>query len=158
MNSKVRFGFLLAMIVLLCSLSLKPKVLSQQAILDLVNLDRANRGLSELSLNPVLNLAALAKAEDMLTKNYFAHTSPEGATPWHWFKTMGYNYTYAGENLAEGYTDATDLEKSWMASSAARIVLPVYSTSSINITILPSIEKLISVLFAIRNSFRTSSL
>lgn len=129
MNSKLRFGFLLAFIALVSSLSLKSAVLSQQEILDLVNLDRTRYGLSSLTLNPTLNLAALAKAEDMLSNKYFAHTSPSGATPWYWFKTMGYQYTYAGENLAEGYTDAGDLEKSWMSSPThrANILSPYYS-------------------------------
>ncbi|HEX9502698.1 MAG TPA: CAP domain-containing protein [Patescibacteria group bacterium] len=129
MNSKVRFGFLLATIALISSISFEATVLSQQEILDLVNQDRINHGLSTLNLNSTLNLAALAKAQDMRIHKYFAHTSPTGATPWHWFKTMGYNYTYAGENLAEGYSDAQDLENSWMASPThrANILSPFYS-------------------------------
>src|SRR3989338_8766355 len=30
--------------------------------------------------------SARMKAEDMANKGYFAHTSPEGLSPWHWFK------------------------------------------------------------------------
>ncbi|MBX4191651.1 MAG: CAP domain-containing protein [Candidatus Doudnabacteria bacterium] len=129
MNSKLRFGFLLAIIVLASALQLKSEMLSQQEILDLVNLDRAQYGLPSLTLNPTLNLAALAKAEDMLSNNYFAHTSPAGTTPWHWLKAFGYNYTYAGENLAEGYQAADELQKSWMASDThrANILSPYYS-------------------------------
>lgn len=128
MNTKVRFGFLLGFMVLVLGLSLKAKPLTEQQILDLVNNDRLSHGLSSLALNPTLNLAAQAKAEDMLKEKYFAHTSPAGATPWYWFKSMGYNYTFAGENLAEGYSDATDLEKSWMASPThrANILSPLY--------------------------------
>jgi len=129
MHSKYRFVFLLAIIVLSCSVSAHPKALSQQEILALVNQDRALHGLSKLDLNPTLNLAAAAKAEDMLAKNYFAHTSPSGTSPWYWFQTLGYKYTYAGENLAEGYSDASDLESSWMASPdhRANILSPYYS-------------------------------
>ena len=128
MNTKVKFGFLLGFLALLLGVSLRAKPLTQQQILNLVNQDRVVHGLSSLSLNPTLNKAAAAKAEDMLTHNYFAHTSPSGATPWYWFKTLGYNYTYAGENLAEGYSDAVDLEKSWMASPKhrANILSPNY--------------------------------
>jgi uncharacterized protein YkwD len=120
MNSKSKFGFLLVLVVLVTSVNLKPEALTAQQILDLVNNDRASHGLSQLELDPVLTLAALAKAEDMTSNNYFAHTSPDGATPWQWFRAMGYNYTYAGENLAEGYTDPYELEKSWMASAPHR--------------------------------------
>ncbi len=129
MNSKVRFGFLLVAIVLVSSLNFKPKTLSQKDILNLVNQDRTAHGLSELSLDPTLNLAAFAKARDMLAKNYFAHTSPTGTAPWHWFTTLGYDYTYAGENLAEGYHDAAELENSWMSSPQhrANILSPYYS-------------------------------
>ena len=129
MNSKVRFGFLLLIFALILSVNLRPKALSGQQILDLVNQDRVSHGLARLDLDPTLNLAALAKAQDMLTKNYFAHTSPTGTTPWYWFKTMGYDYTYAGENLAEGYSDPADLENSWMSSPEhrANILSPYYS-------------------------------
>jgi uncharacterized protein YkwD len=129
MNSKLKFGFLLVIIALMTSISLKSKPFTSQEILDLVNQDRVSHGLSRLILNPTLNLAAFAKARDMLTKNYFAHTSPTGTTPWYWFKTLGYNFTYAGENLAEGYIDAIDLENSWMSSAEhrANILSPYYS-------------------------------
>ena len=95
----------------------------------MVNSDRASHGLAELNINPLLNLAALAKAQDMIDKNYFAHVSPDGVNPWYWFKSLGYKYSYAGENLAEGYTDAKDLEKSWMNSPThrANILSPNYS-------------------------------
>ncbi len=129
MNSKLRFGFLLVLVALVCSISIRSKTFTAKEILALVNEDRSNHGLPELVLDPTLSLAAMAKAEDMTTNEYFSHTSPSGATPWHWFKAMGYHYSYAGENLAEGYTDAEELEKSWMESPAhrANILSPNYS-------------------------------
>ncbi|OGE73707.1 MAG: hypothetical protein A3I07_02035 [Candidatus Doudnabacteria bacterium RIFCSPLOWO2_02_FULL_42_9] len=129
MNSKLKFGFLLGFLTLTMSLSMKSEPLTSRAILDLVNADRSLHGLSKLTLNPTLNLAALAKAEDMSSDNYFAHTSPDGETPWHWITSMGYDYTYAGENLAEGYSDPLELEKSWMESEPhrANILSPYYS-------------------------------
>lgn len=129
MTTKVRFGLLLAAIVLFCGAGSIAKSLTASEILGLVNHDRISHGLSELTLNPILNLAALAKAEDMLARDYFSHEAPDGTQPWYWFKASGYNYTYAGENLAEGYTDPTDLEKSWMESPShrANILSPFYS-------------------------------
>jgi hypothetical protein len=56
------------------------------------------------------------KANDMATKSYFAHTSPEGKTPWYWLSQVGYNYQYAGENLAINFTDSKDVTNAWMAS------------------------------------------
>ena len=129
MNSKLRFVFLLAVIAIFTSFSFSPKAFAEAEILALVNDDRAAAGLPHLSLNPILNLAAYAKAQDMLSENYFSHTSPEGETPWHWFDVWGYRYTFAGENLATGFSDPQDLENSWMASAPhrANILSPNYS-------------------------------
>lgn len=129
MSSKLRFSVLLVFISLFLAGVSHPKPLSGQGILDLVNADRVSHGLSELSLDETLTKAATAKAKDMVMKNYFAHIGPDGINPWHWFKILGYNYAYAGENLAEGYEDANDLEKSWMNSPThrANILSPFYS-------------------------------
>jgi hypothetical protein len=60
------------------------------------------------------------KAEDMAAKGYFAHESPEGLTPWYWFKEAGYQYAYAGENLAVHFTDSTAVVDAWLKSPAHR--------------------------------------
>ncbi|MEJ0021967.1 MAG: CAP domain-containing protein [Candidatus Doudnabacteria bacterium] len=133
MISKLRFGLLLALIGMFLAGSYSSSPLTAQQILNLVNRDREKHGLSSLSLNPTLNLAALAKADDMINKNYFAHVSPAGTKPWDWFLSLGYNYSYAGENLAEGYTDPYELENSWMSSPAhrANILSPFYSEAGL---------------------------
>src|SRR5687767_10616705 len=129
MKNKIKIVFLLIFLVAAAGQSSARAELSPQSILDLVNKDRADHGLSNLSLNPALNFAAFAKAQDMLVKGYFAHVSPEGTLPWHWFKLTGYNYSYAGENLAVGFDDPHELEQSWMSSQQHRsnILSPNYS-------------------------------
>ena len=89
-------------------------------LVDLTNFDRAAGGLGGLALNPVLQTAAEMKAADMAGKSYFAHTSPAGVTPWHWFKEAGYAFSYAGENLAVYFTDSADVERAWMNSPGHR--------------------------------------
>src|SRR3989338_4718105 len=69
-------------------------------LVDLANEDRSADGLPALSMSPVLQQAAQMKANDMARKEYFAHESPEGFDPWHWFKQAGYDFRFAGENLA----------------------------------------------------------
>ncbi|MFA6520647.1 MAG: CAP domain-containing protein [Candidatus Paceibacterota bacterium] len=88
-----------------------PAVLSS-----LTNTERNIQNLSTLFVNPILNQAALMKAEDMATKGYFAHTSPEGKTPWYWIEKVGYKYQYAGENLAVNFSDSQDVTRAWMNS------------------------------------------
>lgn len=92
-----------------------PAVLS-----DLTNEQRQSQKLDTLVVNPILNKAAEMKATDMATKGYFAHTSPEGKTPWYWLKQVGYNYQYAGENLAINFTDSADVTSAWMNSPTHR--------------------------------------
>ena len=88
-----------------------PAVLS-----NLTNEERKDQNLKTLTVNPTLNKAAKMKAEDMATKSYFAHTSPEGKTPWYWIEQVGYDYQYAGENLAINFSDSKDVTNAWMTS------------------------------------------
>ncbi len=87
---------------------------------DLTNEEREGENLNILTVNPLLNKAAEMKASDMATKGYFAHTSPEGKTPWYWLEEVGYKYQYAGENLAINFSDSKDVTDAWMASPTHR--------------------------------------
>ncbi len=89
-------------------------------LVELTNADRASNGLAILSLNPTLTAVAEAKAHDMAAKGYFAHTSPEGLTPWHWFAEEKYRFLYAGENLAIDFTESAAVEQAWMNSPTHR--------------------------------------
>ena len=83
----------------------------------LTNEKRVEEELSTLSENDLLNKAASMKAMDMAQGGYFAHTSPEGKTPWYWLDRVGYKYRYAGENLAINFSESRDITDAWMASS-----------------------------------------
>lgn len=85
-------------------------------LIDLANEDRADENIAVLAVSPVLTNAAQQKANDMASKGYFAHISPEGITPWYWFKQVGYDYIFAGENLAVNFTDSVDVHRAWIAS------------------------------------------
>ncbi len=89
-------------------------------LVDLANTDRAGNGLTPLHVNPVLTEAAQMKANDMAAHGYFAHVSPSGVTPWYWFRQAGYDFLYAGENLAVRFSDSADVERAWMLSPTHR--------------------------------------
>lgn len=89
-------------------------------LLNLTNQKRIDNDLKPLKENQQLNQAASKKAIDMFDKNYWAHNSPDGVTPWVFIKGSGYDYVYAGENLARGFTNATDVVNAWMASPTHR--------------------------------------
>ncbi len=76
--------------------------------------------LKPLAYNPVLEAAALKKADDMIAKGYFAHNSPDGKQPWDWIREEGYEYVYAGENLAINFADSIDVYQAWMNSPGHR--------------------------------------
>ena len=94
--------------------------LSAGALLRLTNESRKQAGLQELKQSDQLKQAAEAKAKDMFKSDYFAHTSPKGLTPWHWIKQAGYQYSFAGENLAINYESAESQHKAWMKSTTHR--------------------------------------
>lgn len=94
--------------------------ISSQDLLLLTNKKRQQNGLSSLKLNAELNQAASLKGTDMFAKNYWAHSSPSGTTPWFFIKKAGYKYVYAGENLARGFTSSEDVINAWMDSKSHR--------------------------------------
>ena len=85
-------------------------------IIELTNAERQKYGLPALTPSPLLEEAARLKAEDMFAGDYWSHRSPTGKTPWDFLKEVGYNYVYAGENLARDFADASGVVAAWMAS------------------------------------------
>ena len=90
------------------------------SIVDHTNQYRSASSLPQLTLNPLLNQAAQLKAEDMAQKGYFSHNSPDNKTPWDWLKQVGYDYLYAGENLALNYSDSEEVVQAWINSESHR--------------------------------------
>ena len=84
------------------------------------NSARVTSDLPSLQVNPLLTQAAQEKVNDMVKNNYFAHTSPAGITPWYWFGNVGYDFTYAGENLAVDFSDSQDVTTAWLNSPEHR--------------------------------------
>jgi uncharacterized protein YkwD len=84
------------------------------------NQKRQENNLGPLQMNDQLSVAAAQKAEHMFANNYWAHIAPDGTTPWFFIKNSGYEYLYAGENLARGFTTSTDVVNAWMDSPTHR--------------------------------------
>lgn len=89
-------------------------------IIEDTNQARVAQKLPPLNVNSLLTKAAQAKAQDMIAGHYFAHISPSNVTPWTWFKKSGYNYKYAGENLAIDFTQSEDVIQAWLSSPSHR--------------------------------------
>ncbi|OIP98997.1 hypothetical protein AUK40_00985 [Candidatus Wirthbacteria bacterium CG2_30_54_11] len=110
--------FILWMVLGQCSAALA--AIDRGALLTLHNQARTAAGLSELSLSDPLTTAAQNKTNDMLADQYFAHTSPDGITPWNWIRGAGYVYDGAGENLAIDYFSTAAVFDAWMNSPGHR--------------------------------------
>jgi hypothetical protein len=95
-------------------------IIEVNALVDGTDQSRVANGLPALQVSTMLQEAAQEKANDMATKGYFAHTSPQGLTPWYWFENVGYSFSYAGENLAVNFSDSQDVTNAWMNSSEHR--------------------------------------
>jgi uncharacterized protein YkwD len=104
----------------------KPEVLgiaysiNQQELLDHTNNARREQGLEPLTLNESLVSAANGKAQHMFSNNYWAHFAPDGTSPWSFIKGSGYQYMFAGENLAKGFTDSKSVVDAWLNSPSHR--------------------------------------
>lgn len=109
--------------------------ISPQEIIRLTNEERAKNGLSPLVENPVLSQAAIAKGLDMIERDYWAHVAPDGTEPWLFFLRFGYNYRFAGENLARDFSNAASVVSAWMASASHRenILSPKYNEIGVGV-------------------------
>ena len=101
------------------------------------NETRAAQGLKALSYNEKLADAARRKVANMFEENYWAHYSPSGKSPWVWFNAAGYNYVYAGENLAKDFGNTTRLMQAWMDSPTHRDNIVNSKYSEIGVAVVP---------------------
>lgn len=115
----VQFGFLSYQFILLKGGPGIATVLPG-AIAAMTNEARMSQGTQGLVVSDTLSAAAQQKADDMVRKGYFAHQEPNGAMPWHWFEEAGYEYAYAGENLAVNFSDTRQLVNAWLQSPTHR--------------------------------------
>lgn len=73
---------------------------AETRMLDLLNQERASRGLKPLVRDATIDAVARSHAFDMLRRGYFAHETPEGTTPFDRMRDGNIRFNTAGENLA----------------------------------------------------------
>ncbi len=89
----------------------------ERSLLCLTNVHRANNGLGALLRDTRLGSAARAHSSDMVSRDYFDHFTPEGASPSDRARAAGYPGG-AGENIAANSTgSAFSLLDQWRNSS-----------------------------------------
>lgn len=95
--------------------------LNSESIIHLTNKAREGKGLPPLLENHLLNVIALARAKDMLEKQYFDHVSPTGRQASDLAQEVGYAYKVIAENIGSGlfYTNQKIVD-GWMQSPGHR--------------------------------------
>jgi len=73
---------------------------SEKAMFDLVNKERAERSIRSVESDNQLTEVGRRHCEDMLSRGYFSHNTPEGLTPFDRIQNAGIVFNFAGENLA----------------------------------------------------------
>lgn len=91
-----------------------------EAVLNLVNEERAKQGLKALTLSAKLTDIATMKSKDMADKGYFDHNSPTYGSPFQMLQDFGVHYSSAGENIAAGQKSPEEVMNAWMNSSGHR--------------------------------------
>jgi hypothetical protein len=94
--------------------------IATNVLVDLANENRVKNNVVPLTRNHKLDQAANLKVSDMIERQYFAHFSPDGTTPWSFMLESGYDFLYAGENLAINYNDPRSVDEAWMNSPTHR--------------------------------------
>lgn len=127
----------------------KPKTLKEifeeeltvDNLINETNLRRQQNGLQPLGVDPRLNASATSKCNDMIANKYFAHTSPSGVDPWHWFINEHISYLKAGENLLvdedveDGKLVQVEFLDMWMESPTHKELILDQEVTSIGIGI-----------------------
>ncbi|MCB0103340.1 MAG: hypothetical protein H6635_16460 [Anaerolineales bacterium] len=83
-----------------CSYSQNADYVNQ--IASAINQERANAGLPELTINPILTNAAQAHAAGMACSGRISHTGSDGSSPYARIQTMGYTPSYYEEIIYGG--------------------------------------------------------
>ncbi|MFD8523595.1 CAP domain-containing protein [Streptomyces capillispiralis] len=89
-------------------------------VLDLTNRERARAGLPPLSRDPLLTAAAQAHSADMVARDFYSHTAPDGSRPWDRAAAAGSARRTIGENIACGQRSAAEVVRGWMNSPGHR--------------------------------------
>ena len=133
--------------------------ISPQAIVSEVNTIRQDNNLPALQENHLLTLAAHKKATDLYEKDYFAHQTPDGKDFYEWIDEAGYQFTFAGENLAKDFNTTDAVMVAWMNSPTHRQNILDSDFCEIGITTieLPNNTSLIVQMFGCRQGFIAQS-
>ncbi|MFC8008085.1 CAP domain-containing protein [Streptomyces olivaceus] len=89
-------------------------------VLTLTNRERAGAGLPALAPDDRLARAAQAHSADMVARDFYSHTDPDGGRPWDRAAAAGSSRRTVGENIACGQRSPAEVVEGWMNSPGHR--------------------------------------
>lgn len=121
----------------------------REAILKQINLTRASGrvcgtvllpAVAAMSWNDILFSASARHSQDMASRDYFSHTTPEGIGFVQRLWTEGYALRAAGENIAAGQSTVTQVMASWLGSEGhcQNIMSPMLTEVAVACVSLPA--------------------
>jgi uncharacterized protein YkwD len=88
-----------------------------------LNVIRERNALRALQLDERLNRAAQLHSDDMATRNYFDHQTPEGSRMTDRADAFGYRWRLLLENIAAGQENPAEAVAGWMDSAGHRAAI-----------------------------------
>ena len=112
------------------------------------NEERAQAGLDPLAWSDNLAAAATAHSKDMVAERFFAHENLLGQSPFERIRDAGYDFTWAGENIAWGAGRDRPTPRSimdgWMNSPGHRANILRPQFRHLGLGIVPEAPQLLS--------------
>lgn len=117
-------------------------------VFNLINAQRTKNGLTALKSDAEVLRVARIKAQEMVDKNYFSHTSPTYGSPFEMLKNFKISYKSAGENIA-GNSSNSGAVNAWMNSSGhrANILNSSFNYTGIGVVKSPTYGKIYVQMF-----------
>lgn len=121
---------------------------NEQIVFNLINNARAKKGLTKLTAGVTLTKLAGLKADEMVNKEYFSHTSPTYGDPFKMLTSNKIEYKLAGENIA-GNPSLEDAVNAWLDSETHKqnILSNSYNYIGIGVTKSPIYGYIIVAMF-----------
>ncbi len=115
----------------------------ESTLIELINQERINQGLTPLIAQSQLTNAARSHSQDMGCNNIFSHTGSDGSSPFDRIAWQGYSFTTAAENIYAGsgpYDSPQEAFNAWMNSPGHRdnMLNPVYTDIGIGYSYNPA--------------------
>ncbi len=148
-NKRIVFFPILTLLLLLGTIPLAYSNTSEEyQMLDLINNERQARGLDPLVMNNTLSSVARLHSQDMIDREFFSHTNPDGLTSSDRARNAGYNFVALGENLCGNPSIATGHSLLMNSPShSANILNPSFKEVGIGIVDGGPYGKMITQLF-----------